>query len=382
MLRQSRLILFVASLALVAGVASATTYTITDLGTLSGGTASYAMAVNDYGEPVGCAYDSGGTPRAAVYTGGAWVDIGSGFMSAKKTYATGINDNGQVTGWDKNSAVSQVGDTFIWQSGVGYTDVGAQTGVVKGYYNRNGINEAGVSNYFVPGAINSNGAVAGTWVDANSLYRTYVYSGGSTTEVTTPAAGGAGNALVSAMNDAGVVAGWYQVGGNPVGVGFYNDGTCHTISGMSYPFAITGNYVVGQDYASVDAQLYTLGNAAATDLGRLAGYASGSAAYGVNSTGTTVVGTSWNASTNCAFLYSGGTMLTLNTLVTGTDPFSSLQYATAISANGTYIVGYGTVGSQTHGFLLTAAATPEPSALLLVATGLAGLLAYAWRRRK
>ena len=52
------------------------------------------------------------------------MNIGSGFMSAKKTYATGINDNGQVTGWDKNSAVSQVGDTFIWQSGVGYTNIG------------------------------------------------------------------------------------------------------------------------------------------------------------------------------------------------------------------------------------------------------------------
>ena len=73
-------------------------------------------------------------------------------------------------------------------------------------------------------------------------------------------------------------------------------------------------------------------------------------------------------------------MLQLSTLVTGTNPFSSLQYATAISGNGTYIVGYGAVGSQTHGFLLTA--VPEPSALLLAASGFVGLLAYAWRRRK
>ena len=70
MLRQSRLILFVASLALVAGVASATTYTITDLGTLSGGTASYAMAVNDYGEPVGCA-TTPAAPHAPLFTRGA-----------------------------------------------------------------------------------------------------------------------------------------------------------------------------------------------------------------------------------------------------------------------------------------------------------------------
>ena len=51
-------------------------------------------------------------------------------------------------------------------------------------------------------------------------------------------------------------------------------------------------------------------------------------------------------------------MTDLNTLVTGTNPFSNLQYATAISGNGNYIVGYGTVGGQTHGFLLDLALLP------------------------
>jgi hypothetical protein len=44
------------------------------------------------------------------------------------------------------------------------------------------------------------------------------------------------------------------------------------------------------------------------------------------------------------------------------------------------IAGLGTVGGVTHAFLLTP--TPEPSALLLAATGLMGLLAYAWRKQK
>ena len=50
-------------------------------------------------------------------------------------------------------------------------------------------------------------------------------------------------------------------------------------------------------------------------------------------------------------------------------------------------MGYGTVGSgpfagDTQGFLLTAVATPEPSTLLLATAGVAGLLAYAWRKHK
>ena len=40
----------------------------------------------------------------------------------------------------------------------------------------------------------------------------------------------------------------------------------------------------------------------------------------------------------------------------GTNPFSNLQAATAISNNGNYIVGYGTVHGVIHGFLLTATA--------------------------
>ena len=43
------------------------------------------------------------------------------------------------------------------------------------------------------------------------------------------------------------------------------------------------------------------------------------------------------------------------------------------------IVGFGTIGGVQHGFLLTP--TPEPSTLVLLAAGMAGVLAYAWRKR-
>ena len=47
------------------------------------------------------------------------------------------------------------------------------------------------------------------------------------------------------------------------------------------------------------------------------------------------------------------------------------------------VTGYGlNSAGKERAFLLTPVPVPEPSALLLAASGLAGLLAYAWRKRK
>ena len=66
----------------------------------------------------------------------------------------------------------------------------------------------------------------------------------------------------------------------------------------------------------------------------------------------------------------GGTILTLNA-------------ATAINDSGA-IVGYGTdsLGHTNQIFLIMPTATPEPSTLLLAVTGLVGLLAGVWQKRK
>lgn len=88
---------------------------------------------------------------------------------------------------------------------------------------------------------------------------------------------------------------------------------------------------------------------------------------------------SGTSGTDHAFLYSGGAMTDLNTLI---DPTSGwiLQQATAINDSG-WIVGFGTNSlGQAHAFLLTP--TPEPSTAVIAASGLAALLLAAWRRRK
>jgi probable HAF family extracellular repeat protein len=77
-----------------------------------------------------------------------------------------------------------------------------------------------------------------------------------------------------------------------------------------------------------------------------------------------------------AFLYDGVTMTDLNSLI---DPISgwTLTESSAINDGG-QIVGNGTIGGQTHAFLLTP--VPEPTSLtLLTAGGLLLLRRRSWR---
>ncbi len=177
---------------------------------------------------------------------------------------------------------------------------------------------------------------------------------------------------IACINNNGVIVGNYSIGMNPTPTGFYYaNGAEHDISNMSSPEAIVGNEVVGTNYddstgtVTQDAMIYTLGDASATNIGTL-GYADQTIPYGVSSSGT-VVGTgttSPTASAMDAFVYSNGTMTDLNAQIIGPNPFLDLNVATAISANGVYVVGDGTVtnaadiangGVSTSGFLLTPA---------------------------
>ena len=383
MLRQTTLVLLGLAVVLAtAAAASATTYTLTDLGVLPGtGTTSYAMGVNDSGVVAGAltTTTAGASIAAAVYTGGAWDNIVA-VIGITKSVANGITDSGLVS----CSKGLQV-DSYIYNTNTSqYTNIGTQPGVCNGLVNHCGTDTFpyDTGSYETGTPMNSSGEIVGFYnpTSGSTTPNLFVYSGGmngSTSTVTTPGTNLSSITGASGINNSGVVVGNYQLGGNPNPTGFYySGGTCNTISSMGCPEAINGNEVVGADNDGV-AAIYTLGAGSATSIGTLGGYQS--IAYAVSSAGT-VVGYSYETSgAQAAFIYNNGAMTDLNTLVQGgLGQFTELNIAYGVSPNGEYIVGDGTTSAgYTQGFLLTAVATPEPSTLLLAVSGLMGLLACA-----
>ena len=76
-----------------------------DLGVLTGGTISWAFAINDDGEVVGTSNVTGGAYHAFVWANGTMTDLND-LINADAdwtlTRATSINSDGEITGWGTN----------------------------------------------------------------------------------------------------------------------------------------------------------------------------------------------------------------------------------------------------------------------------------------
>jgi probable HAF family extracellular repeat protein len=181
-----------AAMALIlAPLAGAQSYTVTDLGVLAGGFGSAATAINDAGQVAGFSEVNHFDDHAFVWTGGT------------SSFAYGINNSGQIVGESYRSDGSF--GAFLWTKAGGMQDLGTLGGISAGAF---GINNAGqvVGMSYIE--VGSSTGHAFLWTASAGMQDLGALDGGSS--------------LATAINDNGEVVGlggggnsflWTQIAG-------------------------------------------------------------------------------------------------------------------------------------------------------------------------
>ncbi|MGA2435930.1 MAG: hypothetical protein ABSG25_11650 [Bryobacteraceae bacterium] len=145
------------------GWAGPITYTVTPLGVLPGDSYSYATGINNSGQVTGSSCNSTNHCEAFLYSPGTGM-TGLGFLPGYNTtsYATGINDSGQVVGYSVTSTGWNGEQAFLYSSGTGMTGLGFLPG----------------GSFSYAYGINNSGQVVGSG-DSSVGVRAFVDSGGT-----------------------------------------------------------------------------------------------------------------------------------------------------------------------------------------------------------
>jgi probable HAF family extracellular repeat protein len=332
-------------------------YTVIDLGVLPSRFASFGNALNDLGQVVG--YCTDGSPGqnqklAFLYSGfnagGQLINIGT--LGGISSAAYGLNSLGQVVGTAQ--LANGTPHVFFYDSlSHAMSDYGAL-----------GTNSGSSSS--VGYGINSNAFFVGQSSTAATNQLHAFLSGSPLRDL-----GGFGSATFSvatAINDAGQVVGYGQVGPytnafllpgpvtNGPAPGNFLGGLPGGNNSLAFGLNQFGDVVgaadvpVGNGLLALHAWLRISGSTSNQDLGLLPGGLTGTA-YGINDFRQVVGTTTRTDGSSRAFLYTVGQLFDLNDLLPNEETnVWSLADARAINSRGE-IVGTGIINGHQHAFL-------------------------------
>ena len=268
--------------------------TMTDLGAL-GGIYATGTAINLSGEVAGYSKTSTGNYEAFVDQNGKMTGLGS-LVPGASSEAFAINDSGAVAGW--SSAAGGGGQHAFLDSGGKMTDLGLLPG------------EGGI--YTAASGINNSRQIVGSGDNAASEERAFLYSNGKMTDLGTL---GGPQAAAYSINNVGQIVGWAQ-----------------TSSDATHAFLDRGGKMTDLGAYNIDTVAEAI-----NDAGVIVGQT-----YGVDTTGSPF---------DHAFIYTGGHFQDLNSLIPAGSGFE-LTDATSINHSGQIVANAYTTNGQRHALLL------------------------------